>query len=75
MTQKKKKKGKFQQFFIIMFPDGEQVLVKSERYWTGLIPYTKYIKEEFEEDTFAIAISWWEAIKFIVRGRVFNADK
>lgn len=75
MIKQKSKCRKKCAFFIIMFPTGEQVLVKSQKSWTGLIPYTEYIKEEFEEDTFAIAISWWEAIKFIVRGRVFNADK
>jgi hypothetical protein len=74
MKQKSKGRKKYA-FFIIMFPDGEQVLVKSEKSWTGLIPYTKYLKEKFEESTFIIAISWWEAIKFILKGRVFDAGK
>ena len=75
MTQKKKKIHKFPQFFIIMFPDGNQVLVKSSNSWSGLIPYTKYLKEDFEEDTKAVAIAWWEAIKFILKGNVFDVGK
>jgi hypothetical protein len=69
------KKYNRKQFFIIMFPNGGQVLVKSTNSWTGLIPYTSYVKEEFEENTVAIPISWWEAIKFILKGRVFDANK
>ena len=75
MTQKKKKKCKFSQFFIIMFPDGNQILVKSTKSWSGLIPYTKYLKEDYEEDTKAIVITWWEAIKFILKGRVFDVSE
>lgn len=75
MKQQKKKKYKFPQFFIIMFPDGNQILVKSNKSWSGLIPYTKYLKEDYAEDTKAIVISWWEAIKFILKGRVFDVGK
>ena len=73
--QKKKKSPKFPKFFIIMFPDGNQILVKSENSWSGLIPYSKYLKEQFEDNTVIIAIRWWEAFKFVIKGRVFNVSK
>lgn len=77
MTQptKKKKSPKFPKFFIIMFPKGEQVLVKSNNSWAGLIPYTNYVKDKFDDDTIIIAIRWWEAIKFVLKGRVFDVNK
>lgn len=75
MKEQKKKKRKFPQFFIIMFPNGEQVLVKSDNSWAGLIPYTNYVKDKFDEDTIVIAIRWWEALKFILKGRVFDVGK
>ena len=75
MKQQKKKKYKFPQFFIIMFPDGNQILVKSSSSWSGLIPYTKYLKEDYEEDTKAVVIKWWEVIKFLLKGRVFDVGK
>lgn len=75
MKQQKKKKYKFPQFFIIMFPDGNQTLVKSNNSWSGLIPYTKYLKEDYEEDTKVVVIKWWEAIKFLLKGRVFDVGK
>jgi hypothetical protein len=58
-----------------MFPNGEQVLVKSQNSRAGLVPYTKYVKDKFDENTVIIAIRWWEAIKFILKGRVFNVGK
>jgi hypothetical protein len=58
-----------------MFPDGNQVMVHSKRSWSGLIPYTKYLKEEFEDGTVFVAINWWEAIMFMLKGRVFNVGK
>jgi hypothetical protein len=58
-----------------MFPDGNQILVKSSSSWSGLIPYTKYLKEDYEEDTKAIVIKWCEAIKFLLKGRVFDVGK
>lgn len=75
LTQKKKKSPKFPKFFIIMFPKGEQVLVKSDNSWTGLIPYTNYVKDKFDENTVIIAIKWLEAIKFVLKGCAFNVDK
>lgn len=72
---KKKKKRKFPQFFIIMLPDGNQILVKSDKSWSGLIPYTKYLKEDYEEDTKVVVIKRWEAVKFILKGRVFDVGK
>ncbi len=58
-----------------MFPDGNQILVKSDNSWSGLIPYIKYLKEDYEEGTIAIAIKRWEAIKFLLKGRVFDVGK
>lgn len=70
-----KKSYKKHAFFIIIFPDGEQALIKGEKSWASLIPYTKYLKEDFEEGTFIVAISWLEAIKFVLKGQVFNVSK
>jgi hypothetical protein len=58
-----------------MFPKGEQVLVKSDNSWTGLVLYTEYVKDKFDENTVVIAIRWWEAIKFVLKGRVFDVGK
>ena len=65
------KKTKRNNFFIIKFPNGEETLVKCAG-WTGMIPYTNYLKEEFEEGTFVIAISRFEAFKFIMKGKLFS---
>jgi hypothetical protein len=58
-----------------MFPNGEQVLVRSNNSWTGLIPYTEYVKDKFDENTVVIAINYFEAIKFLLKGRVFDVGK
>jgi hypothetical protein len=65
------KKAKRDNYFIIRFPNGKEALVKCNG-WAGLIPYTNYLKEEFEEDTFVIAISRLEALKFILKGKLFS---
>lgn len=77
MTQQKKKKKspRFPKFFIVMFPDGGQMLIKSQKSWSGLIPYAKYLKDEYDDNTVLIAIRGWEALKFIIKGYVFNVDK
>ena len=49
LIQQQQKSFKFPKFFIIIFPKGEQVLVKSKKSWAGLIPYIKYLKDEFED--------------------------
>lgn len=65
---------KVKDFFIILFPTGEQILVKSNS-WHGLIPYVKYFNDKYEENTVIVSISWWEAFKFILKGRVFDVGK
>lgn len=75
MIQQQQKSFKFPKFFIIIFPKGEQVLVKSKKSWAGLIPYIKYLKDEFEDNYLFIPIRRWEAIKFILKGYVFDVDK
>ena len=65
------KKTKRNNYFIIKFPSGEEALVKSTG-WAGLVPYTNYLKEEFEEGTVAINISRLEALKFILKGKLFS---
>lgn len=65
---------KAKDFFIILFPTGEQVLLKCKS-WHGLIPYVKYFNDKYEENTIIVSISWWEAFKFILKGRVFDVDK
>ena len=65
------KKAKRDNYFIIRFPNGKEALVKCNG-WFGLFPYTNYLKEEFEEDTVAIAISRWEAFKFLLKGKLFS---
>ena len=65
------KKSKCNNYFIIRFPNGEEALVKCAG-WAGLISYTNYLKEEFEEDTSVIAISRLEVIKFILKGKLFS---
>ena len=65
------KKTKRNNFFIIRFPNGEEALVKCAG-WAGLIPYVDYLNKDFEENTIAIAISRLEAIKFILKGKLFS---
>jgi hypothetical protein len=72
MRSNKNKKAK--DFFIVMFPTGEQVLLKCQS-WSGLTPYLKYFSDEYNENTVAISITWWEAIKFILKGQVFDVSK
>lgn len=74
LKQNKNKKTKAKGFFIILFPTGEQVLIKCQS-WHGLTPYIKYFNDEYEENTLIVPIKWWEAIKFILKGRVFNVGK
>lgn len=71
MSQKKTKSPKNPKYFIVVYPNGVQALIKCKS-WHGLIPYTKYIKEEFEDDTIFVAIRWHEAVKYIFTGKVFN---
>lgn len=56
-------------FYIVKFPKGEQVLVKSS--WSGLIPYADYLKDEFTVNTLIIPINRFEVIRFILKGSVF----
>jgi hypothetical protein len=72
MIESRKKPRK--QFFIIKFPDGNEALVKDYG-WVGLIPYAQYFKPQYEEEIVLVAVNWFEAIKFILKGKLFNASR
>ena len=65
------KKTKRNNFFIIRFPNGEEALVKCAG-WAGLNSYVGYLNKDFDEDTVAIVISRLEALKFILKGKLFS---
>ena len=69
-----KKVIKKPKYFIIKFPNGAESLVKVKG-WIGLNKYLKYFRDEYEETIFAIAITKIEAIKYILNGELFHADK
>lgn len=71
MGHRKRKSPTKYKYFIIRFPNGEEALVTSKN-WHDLTPFTKYVKDEYDDDTVFVAIRWWEAIKFLLRGRVFK---
>jgi hypothetical protein len=73
-TRKKRKSPKRPIFFIIKYPNGTEALVKANS-WSGMIPYTEYVKDEYGDDILIIAIRAREAIKFVMKGKIFNADK
>lgn len=73
-SKRKRKSPLRYKYFIIRFSNGEEALVTSND-WYGLTPFTKYLKEEYCDDSVFVAIRWWEAVKFLFRGRVFNANK
>ena len=70
----KSKSPKRKTYFIVKFPDGEETLIKCNS-WAGLVPYSKYIKDEYCDDTAVISIRKWEALKFLLKGMVFNVSK
>ena len=69
----KKKLIKKPKYFIIKFPNGAEALVKING-WYGCTAYTEYVKEEYCDDTILISISKWEAFKFFLKGKLFDAD-
>lgn len=74
LTRKKRKSPKRPIFFIIRYPNGTEALVKASG-WSGMIPYTEYVKDEYGDNILIIAIKASEAIKFVMKGRIFSADK
>ena len=71
----KKKLIKKPKYFIIKFPNGAEALIKCPNGWIGLNDYIKYFKDEYDDNIVAIAISKWEARKFVRKGVLFNANK
>lgn len=71
----KKKIIKKPQYFIIKFPNGAEALIKCPNGWIGLDNYIKYFKDEYDDNTVAIAISKWEARKFARKGELFYVNK
>ena len=74
MKMRPDKNKKAKDFFIIRFPNGAEALIKV-RGWNGCTAYVNYVKDEFDTDTILISISRWEAIKFILKGCVFDVGK
>ena len=72
MIESRKKPRK--NFFIVKFPDGEEMLIKCSS-WAGLVPYTRYFNAEYEEKITLVAINWFEAIEFLLKGKIFNASR
>ena len=72
--EKKSKSPKVAKYFIVKFPNGSEALIRCNG-WYGLTPYTPYINPQYDENTVLISVRWWEAIKYVLKGRVFNADK
>lgn len=70
MKKQKSKSPKKKAYFIIRLPNGAEVLIKT-RGWYGLTNYISYFKEEYESDIVAISIKWWEALKYVLKGKVF----
>jgi hypothetical protein len=68
-----KKKIKNHKYFIIKFPNGAESLVKING-WPGANNYVNYVKDEYCDDTIFVAISRWEAFKFLLKGELFNDD-
>lgn len=72
--ERKRKSPKNARYFIVKFPNGKEGLIRCSG-WKGLMHYTDYLDSQYAETTFAISVTWWEAIKYVLRGRVFDADK
>ena len=70
----KKKLIKKPEYFIIMFPNGAEALVKIKG-WAGCNDYVNFIKDEYDADTVFISISKWEAFKFFLKGKLFHVNK
>ena len=66
----KKKIVKKPEYFIIMFPNGAEALIKVKG-WAGCNAYINYVKDEYDANTIIISISKWEAFKFFLRGKLF----
>ena len=67
----KQRIAKRKTYFLIKFPNGAEALVKVDG-WKGCDAYTNYIKDEFDENTYLVAITRWEAFKFFLKGRLFT---
>ena len=70
----KKKVIKKPRYFIVMYPNGAQALIKCDN-WKGLIPYSKFVRDEWADETMLIAIRWHEAVKYLLKGKVFDVNK
>ena len=70
-----KKATKKHQYFIIKFPNFAEALIKCPDGWIGLNDYTKYFKDEYDDNTIVIAITKREARKFLKKGKIFNVNK
>ena len=70
----KKKVIKKPKYFIIKFPNMCEALIKVNG-WYGCTDYIEYVKEEYCDQTMLVSISKWEAFKFFLKGRLFDAGK
>lgn len=71
MEHRKRKSPKNAKYFIVKFPNGSEALIRGKG-WYGITSYTEYINPQYEETTVLISVRWWEAIKYVLRGRVFK---
>lgn len=60
--------------FILVMPNGREMLVVSNNGWAGLVDFLKYFDSEHGDGILIRPVSLWQSFKFWFGGTYFNYD-
>ena len=61
--------------FILVIPNGREMLVISNNGWAGLTDFVKYFDSEHSEDILIRPVSLWQSFKFWLGGNYFYSKR
>ena len=55
--------------FILVMPNGREMLIISNNNWCGLADFVKYFNSEHGDDILIRPVSFWQSFKFLLGGK------